>query len=101
MSPAQFSGVGQIFAGDVFLRQVQYTLTDAGEGPSADASEPRIRGHIDLQGMPEAIVMAGARELVLRLEDGRRLTFVLTTTAGAIAGVGGWMSDDRLAGPTP
>jgi hypothetical protein len=92
MSPTELSGVGQIFAGDVLLRQVQYKLTtDGGDETSGDSAEPRIRGQIDLQGMPEAIVLAGAQELVLRLEDGRRLTFLLTNTMGSVVGVGGLM----------
>ena len=77
-------GVGGVYAGQVWLRNTRYELSVWVEDGSAI-----VDGHIDIAGISEAVVLAGPGELSLRLEDGRRLRFVLTGTGGAIIGRGG------------
>lgn len=85
------TGVGAIHAGDVLLRTTRYELslwsdaepTVAGEDPEAVAS---IEGHIDISGIGEALVLAGADTLTLTIEDGRRMAFQLTSSGGGIIG---------------
>lgn len=85
-------GVGAVYTGDLLLRETPYELSlwsdenPTGEEPARVAS---IEGHIDIEGMGEAIVLAGAESLTLKLQDGRRLTFALTGTGGGIVGRGG------------
>ena len=84
-------GVGDVHAGDVLLRKTHYELSiwaDTGptEGGAATAP-PNIDGHIDITGIAEAAVLAGASTLTLTLADGRRLSFRLTSTGGSIAGI--------------
>jgi hypothetical protein len=84
------SGVGEIYAGDVLLRSTPYRLSVLRDDDSpADATAPKIEGHIDITGIAEAIVLAGPQALTLRLEDGRRLEFALTNTGGTIVGKSG------------
>ena len=52
----------------------------AGGAPGA----PTIIGSIDITGMGEAVVFAGPERLMLKLEDGRRLMFTLSSTTGRI-----------------
>jgi hypothetical protein len=40
------------------------------------------------------VVLAGARDLTLRLEDGRRLAFTLTSSSGRIQVQGGFLTSD-------
>jgi hypothetical protein len=77
------SGVGEIYAGGVLLRSTPYRLSVFQE---ADGGELKIDGHIDITGIGEAVVLAGAPILTLRLTDGRQLQFRLTDTGGAILG---------------
>lgn len=45
-----------------------------------------IEGHIDISGIGEALVLAGADTLTLTIEDGRRMAFQLTSSGGGIIG---------------
>jgi hypothetical protein len=84
------SGVGEIYAGDVLLRSTPYRLSVLRDDDSpADAIASRIEGHIDITGMAEATVLVGPQALTLRLEDGRRLEFTLTSSGGTIVGKSG------------
>ncbi len=78
------SGSGAIYAGDQWLRTTHYRLEVFSE-PTASA-EPAIfiEGDIDIAGMAEAVVLAGPEVLTLQIEDGRRVAFTLTSTAGRI-----------------
>jgi hypothetical protein len=49
-----------------------------------------IDGHIDITGIAEAVVLAGPGTLTLTIEDGRRMAFDLTSSAGGIVGRG-WL----------
>ena len=88
-------GTGAVHAGEHFLRRTHYDLSvwspydwsGGGKPPEAGA---RIEGHIEITGIGEAVVLAGADTLTLTLEDGRRLAFQLTSSAGGIAG-GRWL----------
>ena len=85
-------GVGEVYAGQVLLRETPYELSvwvedDSSRAPHAQAAA-NVNGHIDITGISEAVVLAGPGELTLRLQDGRRLQFVLTGTGGAIIGRG-------------
>ena len=86
-------GVGAIYAGDTLMRSVPYQLSvwSEGEASGQDGSDAAttIDGHIDLSGMGEAVVLAGADTLTLKLQDGRRMVFQLTSSSGAIVGRGG------------
>ena len=53
-----------------------------------EKGQPAIDGHIDITGIAEAVVLAGPGALTLTIEDGRRLLFQLTTSAGGIVGRG-------------
>jgi hypothetical protein len=88
-------GVGEVHAGDVLLRKTTYELSiwsagDSTPGDSANAL-PSIDGHIDITGIGEAAVLAGPGNLILTLEDGRRLSFKLTSSGGGITGLD-WVS---------
>jgi hypothetical protein len=83
-------GVGEVYAGDVLLRRTQYDLSlwtdDAADGQARSDASVNVDGHIDITGIGEAVVLAGPGQLALRLEDGRRLAFVLTDTGGSVRG---------------
>jgi hypothetical protein len=89
------SGVGAIHAGELLIRTTAYELSlwsdeqprVLGEDPKAVAS---IDGHIDINGISEAVVLAGPGTLTLTIEDGRRLAFHLTSSGGNIVGRG-WL----------
>lgn len=84
-------GVGQIFAGEVLLRQATYQISlwvEDGTGAEAERGPVHLDGHLDIAGVGEAVVLAAAQDLTLRLEDGRRLPIVLSGTGGGIAGRG-------------
>lgn len=85
------NGVGAVYVGDTLLRSVPYRLSVWAEGDpaAADGGATTIDGHLELAGMGEAVVLAGPDSLELRLEDGRRLRFQLTSTSGGIVGRGG------------
>jgi hypothetical protein len=80
------TGEGDIYAGDQLLRRTAYRL----EVSSALAATPgggapsTIQGSLDITGMGEAVVLAGAQQLTLRLDDGRRLKFKLLSSTGRI-----------------
>ena len=79
-------GVGEVYAGDVLLRSIPYQLSVwQDDDPSDDGTAMTIDGHIDITGIAEAVVLTGAQDLRLRLEDGRQLHFALTDTGGRIA----------------
>jgi hypothetical protein len=86
-------GVGEVYAGQVLLRKTRYELSVWVEDDASPARHSQataiVDGHIDITGISEAIVLAGPGELTLRLQDGRRLQFVLTGTGGAVIGRGG------------
>jgi hypothetical protein len=91
------SGTGAIHAGEVLLRMTQYELSLwSDDQPDASGDDSKrivsIDGHIDITGMPEATVLAGAETLTLTIEDGRRLAFQLTSSGGGIV-AGGWLPD--------
>jgi hypothetical protein len=84
------SGVGEIYAGDVLLRSTPYRLSVFRDDDSAADRKPvEIEGQIDITGIAEAVVLAGPQALTLRLEDGRRLEFALSNTAGTIVAKSG------------
>ena len=84
------SGVGEIYSGDVLLRSTPYRLSVLRDDDSpADATIPKIEGHIDITGIAEATVLAGPQALTLCLEDGRRLEFAITNTGGTIVAKSG------------
>jgi hypothetical protein len=78
------TGLGDVYVGDVLLRRTRYDL--------ALWSDDSIDGHIDITGIGEAVVLAGPDQLMLRLEDGRRLPFTLTGSGGSIVGRGALQS---------
>jgi hypothetical protein len=82
------TGVGDVYAGDQLLRRTHYRLeVSQDEDRGAESQRPAaIEGSIDITGMGEAVVLAGARDLTLCLEDGRRLPVTLVSTAGRIKG---------------
>jgi hypothetical protein len=82
------TGVGPIHAGDQLLRTTKYNVTvwSDDESPNAGDAVGTIDGHIDISGIAEALVLAGPGSLTLTLEDGRRLAFHLTSSAGSILG---------------
>ncbi len=81
------AGVGEIYAGDELLRSIRYQLSVwRDDEPSRDGPTLTIEGHIDTTGIAEVVVLAGPRNLRLRLEDGRQLEFALTDTGGRITG---------------
>ena len=84
------TGAGEIYAGDRLLRSTTYHLEVPSElAPAASSPSGMIEGSIDINGMPEAVVLAGADDLTLRLEDGRTLPFTLESTQGRIRVQGG------------
>jgi hypothetical protein len=87
------SGIGDIYAGEVLLRRTQYSLSlwsEAEPPAGGEGANDRVNidGNIDITGIAEAIVLAGPNSLTLRLEDGRRLAFSLTSAYGRIVGRG-------------
>lgn len=89
----ELTGVGDVYAGEHLLRSTAYRLSlwaDAeAPAPADDPTPAAIDGFIDIEGIGEAIVLAGPGTLTLRLEDGRRLAFTLVGTEGRIVGRGG------------
>jgi hypothetical protein len=88
-------GVGAIHAGDRLLRVTRYDLSvwsddKTSESGTTTTAGTRIDGHIEITGIGEAVVLAGADMLTLTVEDGRRLTFQLSGSSGGIAG-GRWL----------
>ena len=81
-------GVGAIHSGELLLRMTAYELSlwaiDDLPRPADDVvqSIATVDGHIDITGIAEAIVLAGPGDLTLTLEDGRRLSFELTSSGG-------------------
>jgi hypothetical protein len=84
-------GVGAIHAGDVLLRTTSYDLSLWSEPDAHGSAATSTSGHIDITGIAEAVVLAGPGTLILTLEDGRRLAFDLTNSAGGIVGRG-WLA---------
>lgn len=83
------TGTGEIYAGDLLLRRARYDLTVSSGAAGGSPADPTIVGSIDIEGMGEAAVLAGPEKLTLKLEDGRRLMFALTSTTGRIRAYGG------------
>jgi hypothetical protein len=89
------NGVGAIHAGGLLLRTTTYELSVwSDDQPGAPGEDPaavaRIDGHIDINGIAEAVVLAGPGTLTLTIADGRRMGFQLTSSGGAIVGRG-WL----------
>jgi hypothetical protein len=89
------SGVGVIHAGELLLRTTPYELAFwSDDRPASPGEDPdtvvSINGRIDVTGIAEAVVLAGPGTLTLTIEDGRRMAFQLTSSAGGIAGRG-WL----------
>lgn len=83
------SGSGVIFAGDQSLRTTHYHLEVFSElAPNASPAIV-IEGNVDIAGIAEAVVLAGPGVLTLQIEDGRRVAFTLTSTAGRIHALSG------------
>ena len=83
MKPLEvLTGTGEVFSGTELLRHTRYRLEVAASGSAPGA--PPIKGTIEIQGMGEAVVLAGAPDLTLRLEDGRLLPFTLASSGGHI-----------------
>ena len=80
------SNLGQIVANGKNKAKLEVT-TELPDPVSAVSTV--VEGHIDITGMPEAVVLAGAEHLTLRLEDGRTLPFTLGSTLGRITIPGG------------
>ena len=89
--PVELSGIGEVYAGGALLRRTRYHL-EITSGMGADGAEPRIEGTLDIAGMGEAVVLAGAKRLTLRLEDGRTLSFSLASATGRITVHGGFQT---------
>ena len=86
---AVVSGAGEIYAGDRLLRRTGYRLEVSSDAGNRLSPSTVIGGSIDITGMAEALVLAGAEALTLRLEDGRSVPFTLGSTAGRIQVQGG------------
>ena len=84
------SGVGVIHAGELLLRTTSYELMVWSDDQPGEDPRPNIDGHISITGLAEALVLAGPGTLTLTIEDGRRMAFQLTGSAGSIAGRG-WL----------
>jgi hypothetical protein len=85
------TGVGDIHTGDLLLRPgTPYTLSVWSEDDAAGGGSPRlvVEGTIAISGMGEAVALTGADNLVLTLQDGRRLPFALASPGGRIVGKG-------------
>lgn len=86
-------GVGRLFGGDVLLRDVLYRLSrsmdDSDTVRPSEAVGP-LEGTMDVGDMAEAVVLSGVEDLILELDDLRRLTISLTSTSGRfeVRGVG-------------
>lgn len=91
------TGVGDILSGERLLRQTPYQLSVWAQHDTPGEDDDRhaigeIEGHIEIAGMGEAVVLAGADSLVLKLQDGRRLPFAILDTGGRIVGRSGFES---------
>jgi len=93
----ELTGVGDIYSGDQWLRRTTYRL-ELAQDPEPGAPETVVGGSLDISGMGEAVVLAGAEVLILHLEDGRRLSFTLSSTAGRIHVQGGGLLPAAGAG---
>ena len=80
------SGEGEIYAGDRLLRRTTYRLSIV-EGDALAAS--KIEGSIGIATEGEAIVLTRAEQLTLLMDDGRYLSFSLTSPTGRIRAHGG------------
>jgi hypothetical protein len=68
--------------------QVSQPLTvPSGAAVGTPGAAP-ITGSIDITGMGEAVVLTGPERLMLKLADGRRLMFTLSSTSGRIRSAG-------------
>jgi len=84
----RLSGVGDIYSGKAPLRRaVAYQLEFWSDETGAAGFS--FTGTLTIGGIAEATVLAGADDLVLKLEDGHHLSFQLTGTGGEIVGRGG------------
>ncbi len=88
----KFSGVGDIYSGESLLRKaVAYELecwSDEGRQGGDNAPSVGIRGTVAIGGIGEVTVLSGPDNLILKLEDGRRLSSEMTGTGGEIVGRG-------------
>lgn len=86
-------GVGRLFGGEVLLREVLYRLSrtvDDGDTVRPSEAIGPLEGTMDVADMAEAVVLSGVEDLVLELDDLRRITIDLTSTSGRfeVRGVG-------------
>jgi hypothetical protein len=91
------TGLGAIYSNDYLLRaDVPYQISLwSGDGPpDGDNSNEAttIDGTLVIEGMGEAVVLTSLENLTLKLGDGRRLAFTLTSTGGKIVARGGFQS---------
>ena len=80
------TGEGEIYAGDRLLRRTTYRLSIA-EGDPLGSS--KIEGTIAIATEGEAIVLTRADRLTLLMDDGRYLSFSVTSPTGRIQAHGG------------
>ena len=52
-------GVGEVYAGQVLLREASYALSVWVEDDASPAQPSHVDGHIDITGISEAVVLAG------------------------------------------
>jgi hypothetical protein len=89
------TGVGDIYAGDILLRAgatYHLSLWSDDDGAQRNSDPPiavTIEGNVSITGIAEAVVLAGPDNLTLKLQDGRRLAFLLKNTGGEIVGRSG------------
>lgn len=86
-------GVGRLFGGDVLLRDVSYRLSrsvDEGDAVGPPEVSGSIEGTMDVGDVAEAVVLSGVEDLVLELDDLRRIAIALTSSSGGfeLRGVG-------------
>ena len=82
----ELRGEGEIYAGDRLVRRTRYRLI-VSKGDASSASG--VEGTIELATEGEAMVLARVDQLTLLLDDGRYLTFSLTSPDGRIRAHGG------------
>ena len=78
---AVLSGEGEIYAADRLLRRTTYRLAIFDRGVTGRS---RIEGTIGIATEGEALILARADELTLLLDDGRHLSFSLSSPEGQI-----------------
>lgn len=78
-------GVGRLFGGRVLLRDVLYRLdraVDDGDSVESPTANGGLEGDMHIGDVAEAVVLSGVEDLVLELDDRRRITITLTSSKG-------------------